>query len=217
MSLLISTVVFSGFAQIDSSSDNIWRIYESLEYSEGSNSDTWFIGDRELVRDVIRKLMARGAIRDLHRNALRRETFQQLSSLLNQDYVEVMCVRRFDNEIQRLVLVSPYSPQVTDSIAPIVDRIYLTEILGSQMYDQIKSKSYPLIGTSAHRFMTQQQTSFDVYLHLFNPHIMVWQDTQLIPDAGPMGSPEAQWLTRQRRWAVSLFARMGHDYLSLPS
>lgn len=98
--------------------------YVAAEYSHASQ---WFVGDRELVHDIISRLMAGGAVRDLQRNALHPEAQQQLTSLVNQDYVEIMCVRRFDNEIQRLVLFSPYAPQVTDGIAPIADKVYMAE------------------------------------------------------------------------------------------
>ncbi len=207
----------SGHAQIDTTSGNLWRIYENLEYAEGTNTETWFIGDRDLVSDVISKLMARGAVRDLQRNALQTDAQQHLTSLINQDEVEIMCVRRFDNEIQRLVLFSPYAPQVTDGIAPIADKVYLTEILGSELYEKIKSRAYPVNGTSARRVASQQQISFDLYLHLFNPHFMIWQDTQLIPDPSEQKDPHIPRPVRQRRWAVSLFGQLGNDYLSLPS
>jgi len=201
-------------AQIDTSSDNLWRIYQMLEYKEGTNSETWFVGDRGLVRDIISRLLARGAVRDLHRNALSSQARHDLNSLLNQDYVEVMCVRRFDREdIEKLVLFSPQDPAVTDSIAPIVDRVMLEKFLGTELYDKVKSKDYPVNGTSDRRVESQRQKTFDLYLHLFNPRFMIWQDTQLIPDApDPMRRP-----VKQRQWAVSLFAQMGHDYLSLPS
>lgn len=213
----LSVLAQTGRAQIDTMSANIWRIYEGLEYSEGTNSETWFIGDRELVRDIISKFMARGTIRDLQRNALRPEAQQQLTSLINQDYIELMCVRRFDNEIQRLVLFSPFAPQVTDGIAPIVDKVYMTEILGAELYERIKSRAYPVNGTSHRRLATQQQISFDLYLHLFAPRFMIWQDTQLIPDAFESGDPNVPRPARQRRWAVSLFGQLGNDYLCLPS
>jgi hypothetical protein len=201
-------------AQIDTSSDNLWRIYQMLEYREGTNSETWFIGDRELVRDVISRLLARGAVRDVHRNALSAKARHNLTSLLNEDHVEVMCVRRFDREdIEKLVLFSPYAPAVTDSIAPIGDKVILERILETELYNKIKAKSYPVNGTSERRVESQRQISFDLYLHLFNPHLMIWQDTQLIPDA-----PDSiRRPIRQRRWAVSVFGQLGHDYLSLPS
>ena len=96
---LLSVIAMTGRAQIDTTSANIWRMYESLEYTEGTNNETWFVGDRELVHDIISRLMARGAVRDLQRNALHPEAQQQLTSLVNQDHVEIVCVRRFDNEI----------------------------------------------------------------------------------------------------------------------
>jgi hypothetical protein len=214
---LLSVISMTGRAQIDTASASIWRIYESLEYSDGTNNETWFVGDRELVHDIISKLLARGAVRDLQRNALHPEAQQQLTSLINQDYAEIMCVRRFDSEIQRLVLFSPYAPQVTDGIAPIADKVYLTEILGGELYEKLKSRGYPINGTSTRRHATQQQISFDLYLHLFDPHFMIWQDTQLIPDPSEMKDPNVPRPVRQRRWAVSLFGQLGSDYLSLPS
>jgi hypothetical protein len=201
-------------AQIDTTSENLWRIYQMLEYKEGTNTETWFIGDRGLVRDVISRLLARGAVRDLHRNALSSRSRHELNSLLNEDYVEVMCVRRFDrDDIEKLVLYSPQDPGVTDGIAPIVDKVMLEKFLGTELYDKVKAKSYPVNGTSERRVVSQRQKSFDLYLHLFNPRFMIWQDTQLIPDA-----PDSiRRPVRQRQWSVSLFGEMGHDYLSLPS
>jgi hypothetical protein len=201
-------------AQIDTTSENLWRVYQMLEYKEGTNTETWFIGDRGLVHDIISRLLARGAVRDMHRNALSPNARHELNSLINEDYVEVMCVRRFDrSDIEKLVLYSPHDPSVTDGISPIVDKVMLEKYLGTELYEKVKSKDYPVNGTSERRVESQRQKSFDLYLHLFYPHFMIWQDTQLIPDA-----PDSiRRPIRQRQWAVSLFGQMGHDYLSLPS
>jgi hypothetical protein len=218
-------LIFAGFlllasgicyGQIDTASVNLWRIYDGLEYNDGTNSESWFIGDRDLVQDITRKLISRGAIRDLNRNVLPRSIRQRLTSLINEDFVEVMCVRRFDGELQRLVLFSPYDPSVTDSISPIVDKVEMERVLGS-LYKTIKAREYPINGTSTRRTTSQQQITYDLYLHLFNPHFMIWQDTQLIPNAGEVSDPKAPRPVRQTRWMVSLFGQSGNDYLSLPS
>jgi hypothetical protein len=201
-------------AQIDTSSENLWRIYEQLEYKEGTNTETWFVGDRELVRDIVSRLLARGAVRDIHRNALSTKAHDDLTALLNDDFVEVMCVRRFNEyDLERIVLFSPHNHTVTDSLSPVLDKMELLRVLGSELYKKVIEKSYPVNGTSDRRVESQRQTSFDLYLNLYNPYLTVWQETQMIADPretllGPV---------RQYRWAVSLFGQLGHDYLSLPS
>lgn len=82
---------------------------------------------------------------------------------------------------------------------PIIDGFFLEEIVGKELYSDIKAK-HMHIELSKEDFTVDESYNFDINLNFFNPELMFWQSTSEYVD----------------KYLLSAFGKWGNDYITVP-
>jgi hypothetical protein len=198
-----------GYAQMPSAE----TVYRAIEYREEfSDREVWVITDAKLVRTVITRLIAGNALADTSGTTISSEMRHNLARLVSRGDAVISCSRRrYDEHLDRMMILAPSEPGLRDRIAPIEDWVYMSDLLGEGLYALVRSKQYAWSGTTGDEFDARQQFSYDLYLSALDPHAMIWQTTRGIDTKG---DPERNF--RLERWMASAWASLGFDQLNLP-
>jgi len=83
---------------------------------------------------------------------------------------------------------------------PIIDNIYLKEILGDKLYENLKMQFYAHNDLTKSYFDNKIAYDYDIYFHLTDPKLMFWGMTT----------------KAKNKYLVSIFGKWGNDKIALP-
>ncbi len=182
-------------------------IYNNLEYPTTAFNDlkkTWVVTDPVFVREIFNKFVVKNALKV---NGTK-PTLEELQEKSKDIYLGNVFIdlrkRYYDDEIEllRFFRESSYGRRDTTDFFfdPINDFVYLKEVVGPELYVELKKQFYALNDLTKTFYDSKYAYNFNVYLHLLEPEIMFWSLT-----------------TKGRnKYLASFIGRWGNEYLPIP-
>ena len=180
--------------------------YDNLEYNTLAYNDlkeTWDITDPLLLIKLFNRFVVSNAIYLNDEEISKVELTQKLNEIFNNDVIAQIRKRFYDNEIDFFAFIRKSSVNQNNPnylLDPVTDGFYLRKILGSQLYEKIKERDYYSIDLTKDLNASKYGYCYDIYLDLFDPHLMFWSTTS----------------KRNNKYLVSLWGKWGQNYIFLP-
>lgn len=183
------------------------KIYRNLEYNTTAFNDlknTWIITDPVFVREIYNRFIVKNALR-IKGVKPSMEVLELKSKDIYSGNVFIDLRRRYyDNEIELLRFFTEARLEKTDSsdyfFDPLTDFVYIQEVLGTELYNDLKKQFYSLNDITKEYYDTKSGFNFDIYLHFQRPELMFWSITT----------------ENRNKYLVSLMGRWGNDHISMP-
>ncbi|NUN07636.1 MAG: hypothetical protein HUU54_00495 [Ignavibacteriaceae bacterium] len=182
-------------------------LYNNLEYPTTAFNDlkkTWVVTDPVFVREIFNKFVVKSALRV---NGAK-PTIDDLQEKSKDIYLGNVFIdlrkRYYDDEIELLRFFKESSYGRRDStdffFDPITDFVYLREVVGPELYQELKKQFYALNDLTKTFYDSKYAYNFNIYLHLLEPELMFWSLT-----------------TKGRnKYLASLIGRWGNDHIPIP-
>jgi hypothetical protein len=185
----------------DSDTTTLRRIYKSLQYQDYRSdiTETWRVLDEDLIRDLVSQLLRVDAIIGKGCSFLSAGDRKTIQTALYENRLTVICRRRyFDDQIGSLEIGVRDSPDIVP--IEIEDWVYLSDLLGTDLYERLKTKDYRFASLTRPNFDRSKFYYYDILLHFLNPEVTFWSLRS----------------GTDSRWSLSAFSILGDDYLDLP-
>jgi len=187
--------------------ERIQKIYRNLEYNTTAFNDlkkTWVITDPIYVREIFNRFVVKNALR-LHGVKPSTEIIEKKAKDIYDGNVFIELKKRYyDNEIEELRFLTESKLESQDSsdffFDPYTDFVFIRDVLGRNMYEDIKHQFYALNDLTKTYYDNKQAYNFDIFLHFFEPEIMFWKTTT----------------NEKNKYLLSFIGRWGNDFIGFP-
>lgn len=187
--------------------ERVEKIYRGLEYNTTSFNDLkqkWIITDPTYIREIFNRFVVKNALRINGRKPTLAE-IEKNAQYIYDDNVFVDLRRRFyDDEIEVVRFFKEPKMATADSsdyfFDPVQDFIFIKDILGNELYQDMKKQMYALNDITKTSFDYKPAYNFNIYMHLYHPEVMFWSTTT----------------DNRNKYFVSAFGNWGNDHIALP-
>jgi hypothetical protein len=211
---IILLSVFSLFAQSATSPEAVARrlervekIYRGLEYNTTSFNDLkqkWIITDPTYIREIFNRFVVKNALRINGRKPTIAEIEKNAQHIYDADVFIDLRRRFYDDEIEVIRFFREPKMATADSsdyfFDPVTDYIFIKDILGNELYQDMKKQMYALNDITKTSFDYKPGYNFNIYMHLYRPEVMFWSTTT----------------DDRNKYMVSAFGNWGNDHISFP-
>jgi len=199
------TTIFSQTAD-STKAERLLKIYRNLEYNTLAFNDlksTWDITDPILIRDIFNRCIVVNALKINGKKPTLEEIKERAYDIYDGKVFIELRKRYFDNEIE---LMRFYTESKFDSTKEdyffdeIQDNVQIRKVLGTNIYEDIKSQFYALNDLTKTYYDNKDAYSFDVNLQMFRPELMFYSITTV----------------NKNKFLLSFTGKWGEDYIVQP-
>lgn len=183
------------------------KIYRSLEYNTASFNDlkrTWIVTDPVFVREIFNKFVVKNALRVNGKKPTVAMVEEQAKSIYDGNVFIDLRKRYYDDEIEILRFFKESRNPGLDSsmyfFDPVTDFVFVKEILGEELYTDLKKQGYALNDITKSYFDYKPSYNFEAYFHVTEPELMFWSTTT----------------NSRNKYLLSAIGRWGNEHVSLP-
>ncbi|MCF8240049.1 MAG: hypothetical protein K9J16_01580 [Melioribacteraceae bacterium] len=199
------------YAQVPSEDNKLERldiIYRNLEYNTTAFNDlkeTWNITDPVFVREIYNKFIVENALR-IEGQKPSVEVIKEKSKDIYEGNVFIELRKRYyDDEIEVLRFFTEAVDEEDTTRSDYFfdefnDHIYIQEVLGQKIYDNLKAQFYALNDLTKTYYDSKIAYAFDIYLNLINPELMFYSLTT----------------NDKNKYLISFVGKWGNDNIVLP-
>ncbi|GMU85665.1 MAG: hypothetical protein AMXMBFR48_09070 [Ignavibacteriales bacterium] len=187
--------------------NRIQKIYDNLEYNTTAFNDlkkTWIVTDPVYVREIYNKFVVKNGLKIRGKKPTMQELRLKSNDIYEGDVFIDVRKRYYDGEIELLRFFTESPNRESDTsdyfFDEVYDFVYIREILGVELYEDLKKQFYALNDITKTLYDFNYQYNFDIYLHLLEPEMMVWNLTT----------------NARNKYLVSLFGKWGIDRAAMP-
>jgi hypothetical protein len=208
--LLFSVVSILTFSQ---SEDSLYRvnrldmIYRNLEYNTTAFNDLkkiWVVTDPVFIREIFNRFVVRNALTINGKKPGLKLLEQKAKDIYSGDVFVELRKRYYDEEIEELRFFTESNfgtGKTVDSVDyffdPIKDYIFIKEVLGDVVYEDIKEQFYAFNNLTKSYYDNKAAYNFDIKMNIVEPEVMFWSTTT----------------NEKNKYLVSFFGKWGNDYI----
>lgn len=186
--------------------EHITKIYRNLEFNTTAFNDlkqTWVITDPVFIRELFNRFVTKNILTIDGRKPSLPEIQEKAKAIYDGKVFVELRRRYYDNEIE-LFRFFVEKEQGVDSTEyffdEITDFVYIRDILGEKVYENIKSRIYAFNDLTKQTFDSKPAYNFDIRLSATDPELMFWSSTT----------------SNRNKYLVSVFGTWGNDYIMFP-
>ena len=183
------------------------KIYRGLEYNTTSFNDLkqkWIITDPSYIREIFNRFVVKNALRINGRKPTLAEIEKNALYIYNADVFVDVRRRFYDDEIEVVRFFKEPKMATVDSseyfFDPVQDYIFIKDILGNELYQDMKKQMYALNDITKTSFDYKPAYNFNIYMHLYHPEVMFWSSTT----------------DNRNKYLLSIFGNWGNDRIAFP-
>lgn len=185
----------------------IQKIYDNLEYNTTAFNDlkkTWIVTDPVYVREIYNKFIVKNGLRLNGKKPSLQEVREKSFDIYDGNVFIDVRQRYYDGEIELLRFFTEARNRAVDTsdyfFDAVYDFVYIREILGTELYEDLKKQFYALNDITKTLYDYNYQYNFDIYLHMLEPEMMFWNLTT----------------AARNKYLVSMFGKWGMDRIAIP-
>ena len=213
ISLIISVRMFAQSADVDSSKfRRLQLIYKDLEYNTIAFNDlknTWVVTDPIYIREIFNRFIVKDALTINGKLPTESIINKKIQDIYNGDVFIELRKRYYDDEIEEIRFFTESKLNSLQNITmpnrdyffdPISDYIFIKNVLGDKIYEDLKKEFYSLTDLTKETYGNKEAYNFDINLNLFDSELMFWTQTT----------------NSNNKYLVSIFEKWGSDQIILP-
>lgn len=205
--LLLALPLFGQSESETTKLSRLQKIYRGLEYNTASFNDlkrTWIVTDPVFVREIFNKFVVKNALRFNGKKPTLQMVEEEAKSIYDGDVFIDLRKRYYDEEIEILRFYKESRKAGFDTAVyffdPVHDFVFIKEILGEDLYNDLKKQGYALNDITKSFFDYKPGYNFEAYFHLTEPELMFWSTTT----------------SARNKYLLSAIGRWGNEHVSLP-
>ncbi len=155
-------------------------IYRNLEYNTTAFNDLknkWVITDPIFVREIYNRFIVKNALKLDGKKPSLKMLKEKTKDIYSGDVFIELRKRYYDGEIEKLRFFTESKLDTSEAdyfFDSVNDNIYLREILGEVLYNNLKKQFYAHNDLTKSYFDNKLAYNYDIYFHITNPVLMFW-------------------------------------------
>lgn len=210
-SLLVFIIQVDSYSQNEDSlarASRLEMIYRNLEYNTTAFNDLkkiWVVTDPVFIREIFNRFVVKNSLTINGKKPDLKLLEQKAKDIYNGDVFIELRKRYYDEEIEELRFFTESNfgtGKTVDSVDyffdPIKDYIFIKEVLGEIVYEDIKDQFYAFNNLTKSYYDNKQAYNFDIKMNIVEPEVMFWSTTT----------------NEKNKYLVSFFGKWGNDYVA---
>jgi len=181
-------------------------IYRNLEYNTTAFNDLknkWIITDPIFVREIYNRFIVKNALKLNGKKPSLEVLKEKTKDIYSGDVFIELRRRYYDGEIEKLRFFTESKLDTSEAdyfFDSINDNVYLREVLGEVLYDNLKKQFYAHNDLTKSYFDNKLAYDYDIYFHITNPSLMFWGMTT----------------DSKNKYLLSLMGKWGNEKIAFP-